>query len=129
MRSARTSRDLLQKRKGRVVMRLAAGAMVSSWISTLIGIFSRKIFGEDESHLLFIAAVAMIWLLLGSTRFALRQVDAGFVFVLILFEPIGPVLLHHESAPPGLILTLLLGFAVACLFGHEETDGSQSNRL
>lgn len=97
--------------------------MVSSWISTLIAIFSGSLFGESESHLLFIAAVAMIWLLLGGTRFAIRQVDAGFIFVLVLFEPIGPVLLHHEAVPPGLSLTLLLGFAVACLFGHEGTNG------
>jgi len=109
-------------------MRLAVVAMVSSWLSTLIAIFSGKLFGQAASHLLFIAAVALIWLLLGGTGFAPLRVGAGFLLVLILFEPIGPVLLHQEAAPPWLILTLLLGFAVACLFGHEGTDGKSSSR-
>lgn len=104
-------------------MRLAVIAMVSSWLSTLIAIFSGKLFGQAASHLLFIAAVALIWLLVEGTRFAPLNVDAGFLLVLILFEPIGPVLLHQEAAPPGLILTLLLGLLGACLFGHEGTHG------
>lgn len=114
-------KDLLQRCHGRVVMRLAASAIVSSSLSTLIAAYSGKLFGQNTSHLLFIAAVGMIGLLSGGTK--LGRLDVGFVLVLILFEPIGPVLLHHETAPPWLILTLLLGFAVACLFGHEGVYG------
>jgi K+-sensing histidine kinase KdpD len=121
-------KDLLQKYHGRVITRLAAGAIVSSSLSTLIAAYSGKLFGQNASHLLFIAAVGMIGLLSGGTRFVLGRLDAGFVLVLLLFEPIGPVLLHRETAPPGLILTLLLGFAVACLFGHEGVYGVRGNR-
>lgn len=117
------AKDLLQKCQGWVVMRLAAGAIVSSSLSTLIAAYSGKLFGQNASHLLFVVAVEMIGLLSGGTRFLRGRFDAGFVLVLILFEPIGPVLLHHETASPGLILTLLLGFAVACLFRHEGVYG------
>lgn len=117
--------DLLQRYDGRVVMRLAAGALGASSLSTLIGALSEKLFGQNASHLFFVAAVALIGLLSGGTRFALRRLDAGFVLVLILFELIGRALLHHEMAPPGLILTLLLGFAVACFFGHERGGASE----
>jgi len=109
-------------------MRLAAGAIVSSSLSTLIAAFSGKLFGQNASHLLFIVALAMIGLLLGGPRIALRRLDAGFVLVLILFEPIGPVLLRREAAPAGLILTLLLGLGVACLFGHEGFVEGGSDR-
>jgi hypothetical protein len=116
-------KDFLQKFHGRVILRLAVGAIVSSSLSTLIAAYSGKLFGQAASHLLFIAAVALIWLLVAGTGFMPLRVDAGFLLVLILFEPIGPVLLHRETASPGLILILLLGFGVACFLGHEGVHG------
>ncbi len=104
-------------------MRLAAVAIVSSTLSTLLAAFSGKLFGQNASYLLFVVAVVIAGLFLAGTRIALWRLDAGFVLVLILFEPIGPVLLHRETPPPMLIFTLLLGFAVACLFGHEGVHG------
>lgn len=69
------------QRQGRIIMRLVAGAIVSTSISTLIAAVPGKLLDQNTSHLFFIVVVGMIGLLLGRTRFVLGRLDSAFVFV------------------------------------------------
>lgn len=60
-------------------------------------------------------------------RWAAR-LDASFVFVFFLFEPIGRTLLHQQTAPANLGVALFLGLVAAYLFRRKSSTESGNGR-
>lgn len=109
--------------------KLAAAAFASISLSTLIAAIFRNSISRMTSHVVFIAAVAAIGLILHSAGYVLERFDAGLVFTLFLFEPMGRVLLRQESAPANIILVLPLALVAAYIFGREDSAAGEENAL
>jgi len=105
----------------RRIGKLAGAALISASLSTVIAAFFRNSIGRMTSHVIFIIVVVAIGLLMHWTGHAIDRLDAGLVFMLFLFEPLGRVLLHLEPAPANALLVLPLAMIAAYFFGHENS--------
>jgi len=114
--------DYTAKTAGRV----AAGALVSTLISVGIAAILGAVHVQIASHLAFLLVAGAIGIILGLTGYNIGRIDAGFLFAFFLFEPIGPVLLHQQTAPAGLAPALVIGLAVACWFMHKGSLTSEA---
>lgn len=102
--------------------RLAATAIMSSAVSVLIAILANGRPSSAASYALFVGVAGFVSLAVG--RDLGRTFDAGLVFVFFLFEPIGRVLLHQQTAPKDIFLALAVGLVVAYFFGQEGGAGT-----
>jgi hypothetical protein len=113
--------------------KLVGVAFVSAALSTIISSIFRNSISRMTSHVLFIAVVAAIALILRGTRRKHNRFDAGLVFVLFLFEPVGRILLRLEAAPANIFLVLPLAMVAAFFFGregpsHEMADNARGGQ-
>ncbi len=107
------------------IVKLAAAAFVSTLLSTIVAAVFRNVISRMTSHFVFIVAVAAIGLLLNSTRYAIDRFDAGLVFTLFIFEPVGRVLLRQESVPANAYIVLPLALVAAYFFGREGSSDDE----
>ena len=104
-----------------MAIRVAEGALTSTLLSVGITAILGNAHTRFSLHLVFLMVAGAIGIVLGATGYDLGRIDAGFLFAFFLLEPIGPVLLGHQTAPAGLAPALLVGLAAACWFMHKSS--------
>lgn len=114
--------DIRLKYAVNAITKLAASALVSTLISTLIAAIFGNALSRTAFHLLFLAVAGAIGIILRSTGYTIGRIDAGFLFAFFLFEAIGPILLHQQTPPANLVVTLVLGIAVASFFVNKGSN-------
>jgi hypothetical protein len=80
----------------------------------------------ETSNLLFIVIAAIVGLLFGA-KAILRRLDAGFVLVFFLSQPVGRMLMRREVPHSDCLLALLLAFVVAYYLGKDGSHECDSN--
>lgn len=110
-------------------VKVAFGALAATALSTLVVATLGTAHGDAAPHAAFLVAAGAIGIVLGSAGHNIRSIDPGLLFTFFVFEPIGLTLLHKQTAPPNLGLTLALAVTMACFFSHRHSRKERTREL